>query len=42
MRYPPAPGGRDAVIPLGRNRCFEADCGWCHVRPQGLEHPLLA
>ena len=31
VSYVPTPEGRDAVIPLGRNTCFNPDCGWCHA-----------
>jgi hypothetical protein len=29
--YVPVSEGRDAVIPLGRNTCFNSSCGWCHA-----------
>ena len=29
--YVPTATGRDAVIPLGRNTCFNSACGWCHA-----------
>eukprot|EP01043_Picozoa_sp_COSAG02_P057419 COSAG02_NODE_6968_length_3258_cov_19.611558_2_plen_528_part_00 len=39
VRYVPVAEGRDAVIPLGRNTCFNSACGWCHAdHERTLEH----